>query len=433
MDEFGGRQIPSIERQRGGETSLMGLLRIVYKWRKLVLTLAIALPVLTAVVVLFMPNLYTSKGTVLMEVKETGMATELFGQLSALTGLPSQTPVADIYLAILKSRTVREAVATKLDLAEHYGITATSPEEQMERTLRELGGKTDLDNPDPVTIHIRVTDHEPQVAADVVNAYLDQLIDANQSLALTRARRTRLLVEDALRETTDQLDSLRVEVQNFQTEHGVFSIDEQTTATLELIALLQGELLTLQTKRDALAGFRQESSAELRDLDLQVEAVRSRIGDLVGDMDASTPEGLKAGPSEAEENFVLPLSKIPDLAEQYARLVMNQKVLEAKYNVLATRLEQTKIEESQSLPAFEILDRGVRPFRKSGPNRKLYVLGALLAALLAGVLLAVLLEDISRRLDDPAREELSSMLPAFLRRRIRRDSVPEAGVAERGD
>jgi uncharacterized protein involved in exopolysaccharide biosynthesis len=425
IDRFGSPQ--------GGEVSLMGLLRIVHKWRKLVLTLVIALPVLTAVVVLFMPNVYTARGTILLEVSEVDMANELFGQLSALTGLSSQAPSTDIYLAILKSRTVGEAVAGSLNLSDHYRVTAPSTEQQMEKTLAELRKRSKFNSPEPVTIHVRVTDPSPQMAADVVNAYLDQLAEANQTMALSRARRTRRLVEGALDKTMEQLDSLRTEVRDFQKEHGVFSLDEQTTATLELIALLQGELLTLQTRRDALAGFRQETSAELRNLDLQIDASRSRIRDLVEGFSTSTPEGLRADPSEDQSDFVLPLSRVPDLAEQYAQMVMNQKVLEAKYNVLATRLEQTKIEESQSLPTFEILDRAVRPFRKSGPNRKLYVIGAFLAALLAGILLAALFEDISRRLDDSTREELGSMLPSFLRRRIQREPSPHAEAVEGGD
>jgi uncharacterized protein involved in exopolysaccharide biosynthesis len=92
-------------------------------------------------------------------------------------------------------------------------------------------------------------------------------------------------------------------------------------------------------------------------------------------------------------------------------------VLETKYGVLAGRLEQTKIDESQSLPTFEVLDRAVAPYRKSGPKRTLFVGAAFLGGLLAGVLLAVLLEDVSRRMDDGTRRELLGMLPPALRGR----------------
>lgn len=413
------------------DPSLMSLLRTIYKWRRLIIALAVALPALTAVAVLLMPNLYTATGTILMEAKEALAGSDILGQLTALTGLPSQTPLTDVYLSILESRTVAEAVATSLDLSEHYGIDAQLQGERMEKTLLELRQRTEFHNPDPVTIHIKVTDPDPEVAAATVNAYLDQLAEANQTMALSRARRTRRLVETALNKTMADLDSLMLEVRTFQQTHGVFSLDDQTTATVELIAQLQGELLSAQLERDALAGFRKDRSAEIRSIDLRIEAIQSRIKKLVGNIEPG--EGVVAKSDETGNDFVIPLSRIPDLAEEYARLVMDQKVLESKYSILAARLEQTKIEESQSLPSFEILDRAVRPFRKSGPNRKLYVLGALLAALLIGGLSAVLLEDLSHRLDDRTRSELVSMLPSFLARRFTHEQIPRAKAAEPGD
>jgi uncharacterized protein involved in exopolysaccharide biosynthesis len=98
---------------------------------------------------------------------------------------------------------------------------------------------------------------------------------------------------------------------------------------------------------------------------------------------------------------------------------MNLSVQEAKYNILATQLEQTKIEESQSIPSFEILDWGRRPYKKSGPKRKLYVLAALAAGTLGGILLCVLLDDVTSRVDEPTRRELAALIPGFVKRRFR--------------
>jgi uncharacterized protein involved in exopolysaccharide biosynthesis len=398
------------------EISLMGLLRVVHRWRSVVVPLVAGVTLLTAVIMLLTPNVFTARGTILLEMKESPVPADFLGQLTALTGISSQAPSTETYLAILESRRVGEAVASGLDLPSHYEIDADTPEERMELTLLELDKKVAFDSPDLVTIHVRASDSEPGKATEIVNAYLDQLADANQTMALSRARRTRQLVERELTKTRAQVDSLMNGMRAFQEENGVFSLDEQTTGMVELITVLHKNLLELQTQRDAVAGFRQGNSAQLRDFDLQIQAIRARIKDLVEGLEPSVQGGVaKAGSGD----YLLTLNTVPDLAERYAKMVMDQKVLEAKYHVLATRLEQTKIEESQSLPSFEILDRAVRPFRKSGPNRKLYVLAALLGSLLTGVLLAVLLEDLSRRLDPATRDEIGSMLPPVLRRRSR--------------
>jgi len=296
----------------------------------------------------------------------------------------------------------------------------------MEITLRQLHKRVLFDDPDDVTIHIEATDPDPVMAAAVVNVHLDELERANQTLSLSRARRTRRLVENALNQTQRDLEAARHELGAFQAEFGVFSLDEQTKSTLKLIATLQGQLVEVQTERAALHGFQQRGSAQLRNLDLRIEALQSQIDQLTGRI-ASHPNSEKdlgdgATVAETDGRFFLPLTRVPELTETYSRIVMNVEVLESKYGVLATRLEQTKIEESQSIPSFEILDHARKPFQKSGPNRTMYVLVALAAGVIAGVLLAVFLEDVSKRLDESTQDELVGMLPKPVRRRMTRSS-----------
>jgi uncharacterized protein involved in exopolysaccharide biosynthesis len=409
------------------ETSLMGLLRVIHRWRRVVLGLALGLPVLTAVVVVFMPNRYTAQGTILLEIAEGEPGLEVLGQLSSLAGLaglPTRAPSANAYLAILRSRRVGEAVIDSLKLAEHYKTRADSPDETMEKTLLKLSKRVRIEAPDPATLSVRATDKDPVLAAAIVNAYLQQLTDANQTLSLTRARRTRQMVEEGLRQTEAELEAARQRMTDFQTRYGVFSLDDQTRGTLALIAELQGKLFEAQTERDALGGFYQSGSPKMRMLQNGIDALQSRIQQLVGQLGGDATHGdaavARTPPVGAADNFVLPLGRVPELTGAYARVMMDLKVLETKYGVLAGRLEQTKIDESQSVPTFEILDQAERPFRKSGPHRTLFVGAAFLGGLLAGILLAVLLEDLSRRVDDGTRRELLDMLPPALGSRMAR-------------
>ncbi len=408
----------------------MGLLRILHRWRRMVLALALGLPIVTAIVVAFLPNLYAAEGTILLEMAESQPGLEVLSQITALTGMPSQAPSADAYMAILRSRRVGAAVADSLDLADHFGVRAASPEQRMEKTLLKLKERMHIENPDQATLRLRATDRDPVLAAAMVNGFLDQLIAANQTLALTRARRTRQLVEHGMTETETELEAARGRMAEFQTKYGVFSLDDQTRGTLDLVAELQGKLLEAQTQRDALAGLYQEGSAAMRNLDHLIAALEERIHRIVGELPAppANVAGMPpAAPPAGQDGFMLPLKKVSALGGAYAHLFLDLKVLEAKYNVLATRFEQTKIEESQSVPTFEVLDRAERPFRKSGPNRKLFVGAAFLGGLLAGILLAVLLEDLDRRLDSETRSELLSMLPPSVAARLRAGARPAAG------
>jgi len=405
---------PDATDSKRDDATLMGLIRVLYRWRRMILGLAGTLTVATAVGMFLTPNQFTAKGTILLEVAENGTAGDLLGQLSMFTGGSSQTPAGEIYLAILQSERVGRAIVEQLDLVETFEVEGASPEERMELALAQLRQKVRFINTERVVLRINAKDTDPELAAGLVNAYLDELLAANQGMSLSRSHRTREMVEVALADAEQELEDIRGRLREFQREYGAFSLDDQTRATLALIAQLQAELMTAETEKAALSGFRRNDASGLQNIDLQISALTGQIASLVGDMSG---EGAASNRSpKNSESYLLSLAEIPDLTEAYTRIVMDLEVQQAKYTVLATKLEQTKIEESQSVPSFEILDRAERPFRKSGPNRKIFVLSALFAGLLAGILLAILLDDLSRRVDDTTRTELRAMLPGLLSR-----------------
>ena len=399
--------------------SLRGVARAIRKKRPLFLAFSFGLPVLAAVVMLLTPNKFTAGGNILCEMPQgaamMGLPRELMGQFSSLTGIPTQVSPTDIFLAILQSRRVSTAVATQLKLADYYKIKGKSEEERMERTLFRMSKRVVFDAPDLVTISVAATDRDPKVAASIVNEYLKELEKASQTLAFSRARKTRILVEEALKNTEASLDSTRNRLQDFQERYGVFSIEKQTEGTLKLLTGLQGELLAAQAQRDQLRTFTSEGSAQLKGLNLQIEALRDQITNVVGTLEAG---GARVTvPRSGGGQIVQPLSELPQLASQYARIFIDLQVKEAKYNVLAAQLEQSRIDESQSVPAFEILDWAVPPHRKSGPFRTVFTLSAFVAGTLTGLLLVVVLEDLSRRIDPDTRKEFADLVFGVFRRR----------------
>ena len=400
--------------------TLLSFARMMRRRRRIVFALTFGLPALAAVVLLLTPNRYTATGTVLVETPQGGLGPDLLSRITAVAGLPAQASPIEMYLAILKSERVALSVADSLDLAGHYGIEADQREEREEETLRMMSEWITFDTPDAVSITISATDRSREVSAAIVNAYLGALERASETLALSRARKTRVRVEAALVETVAHLDSTRAEMRRFQERHGVFSIEQQTQGTLELIAALQAELLAAQTERDALGGYVGEGAGRLKALDFKIAALSDRIASLVGKLEGETaatarPRMSGAGPEESG-SFLIPLTDLPRLAGQYAHILINLKVQEAKYSLLATQLEQVRIEESESIPAFEMLDHARVPHRKSGPRRSLFVLAAFLGGMLASILLAVFLDDLDRRVDPETRRELGAILPDAVRR-----------------
>jgi tyrosine-protein kinase Etk/Wzc len=397
--------------------SLRGVTRAIRKRRPLFLGFAIGLPVLAAGVMLLTPNRFTAGGQIVCEMPQGGMAlpTQLLGQFSSITGIPTQGSPVDMFLVILRSRSLSTSVAETLKLPDYYRMKGDSEGMRMEKTLFKLSKRTTFDSPDLISIHVTATDKSPQMAADIVNAYLTELETASQTLAFSRARKTRILVEDALKSTEGALDSTRTRLQEFQQRYGVFSIEKQTEGTLEMLTGLQTRLLSVQSERDQLLQYANENSPRVRGLDSQISALRDQITKLLGSLQAGTSATRINIPPGTQD--VQPLSELPQLSSEYAKIYIDLQVQEAKYNVLAAQLEQSKIDESKSVPAFEILDRAVPPHRKSGPYRTVFTLAAAVAGTLTGLLLVVILEDLSRRIDPGTRDEIKDLLTVPFRRR----------------
>ncbi len=415
----------------GGGSALLDFARVLRRRRSVVFTFTLGLPLVTAIVMLFTPNRYTANGTILVETPHGGLGSDLISQITAVTGITAQVSPTEMYLAILRSERTALTVADSLGLSRHYKVKAKTEEERIEKTLRIMQERIVFDPPDPVSITIEAMDLSPTMAASIVNAYLIALERSSETLALSRARRTRIRVENALNETLAKLDSTRVRLEGFQERYGVFSVEKQTEGMLELIGTLQAQLLEAQTERDALGGFASPQSGRLKGLDYQIEAIEGQIAKLVGRLEGQTASSIRSGAvasrGRSEEPFLIPLTEMPRLAGEYAHILIDLKVQETKYSLLAAQLEQTKIEESQSIPAFESLDRARVPHAKSGPHRVGFVLAALVGGLLAGILCGVFLDDLDRRIDGETRGELAAALPSFLRRAFR--IGPTRGIA----
>lgn len=412
-------------------SSLLDFARVIRRRRAVVFTFAFGMPLIAAIVMLLTPNSYTATGTILVETPQGGLGSDLLSQITAVTGITAQVPATEIYLAILRSERTALTVADSLDLPTHLKVKAKTPEERIEKTLKIMGKRIEFDAPDPVSITIAATDRSRTMAAAIVNTYLKALERSSETLALSRARRTRIRVENALNDTMGKLDSTRVRLEQFQERYGVFSVEKQTEGMLDLVGALQGQLLEAQTERDALRGFASPQAGRLKSLEYQISALEGQIGNLVGRLETEAASSVRtAAPpvrGGAGESFLIPLTEMPRLAGEYAHTLIDLKVQETKYGILAAQLEQTKIEESESIPAFESLDRARVPYGKSGPKRILFVIAALIGGVLAGVLFAVLLDDLDRRVDLDTRRELDAALPSFLRRLIR--ISPDRGTA----
>ena len=182
--------------QADDEISLLDIAIVLAKHKKLIFGLPFLAAVITAGITLLMPNWYTATTKILPPQQSQSSAAAMLGQLGALAGGAGQAlgikNPNDTFVAMLKSRTAADNLIQRFDLKKVYD------EEFMMYARKELASNTNIASGKDGVITIEVDDKDPKRAAEIANAYLDQLRDLTLHLAVGEAGQRRLFFETQL-------------------------------------------------------------------------------------------------------------------------------------------------------------------------------------------------------------------------------------------
>ena len=220
-------------------------------------TIAIAALVGLAVAVevaFLIPAEYTSVASFIPpNATNTSGAGALAGQLSQLSGLGSGSILGgmkspgDLYVGILKSRSIRSDLVKRFDLQRVYHVRreSTAEEKLSAHTKFEVDTKTSI-------VTLSVTDTSPARAHDMANAYLEALRETNGRLALSESSQRRLFFEQISIKEKNDLEDAEVELKKTEEQSGLIAPVGQTTMEIETIAQTRAEISLRQVELSAL-------------------------------------------------------------------------------------------------------------------------------------------------------------------------------------
>lgn len=338
-----------------------------HRWRQVLAVAAIA-AVVTLGVSFLLPKWYRATA-VILPPEESDLLSNMSLAERALTKFPAFgiledyfTP-ADVYKAILASRTVGE------DLLRQYDLPRVYRKKSVEKTLKELKEHTKVKlNPDG-TIAVSVEDRDAHRAAAMANAYLVSLDRYNIEKRNTQAHRTRLFLERRVFETDSTMRIGEARLRNYQEAHRAVVPTSVAGADVSSSANLMARQLALQVRIGMLRSY-------LRDDNEQVIQTRNEL-DQLNDR----------------------IATLPALQTDVARMVRDTKVQEQLYLLLTAELEQARIRETMDTPTVQLLDPAVPPERHSRPRRLTMALAAGLLGFMAAAVWATLREgdEVSAR------------------------------------
>lgn len=365
------------EDRPGAQLDGWAILSALWKGKKFILGVAFVSAIIAIIVSLLLPAWYKGSTRLLLpEGGSGGLTSALLGDVSAVAeSFIGGSGDYKRYLAILSSRSAAEHIVEEYNLEEVYGTSGSST--SMTDAIEILRSKVEFVIDDQFEfLSIEVLDRDPQRAADIANAYAQQLNTINSRLSSQSAAQFTEFVDRRLNEAMHERDSLQTVLQGFRQEHGLLDLPVQ----LEAYYVQLGEL--------------QANAAEAQ---IQYEALRTQFG-------PSNPQviSFKNLVDAANDNFrkarsgaqpLLPVAQdtLPSLLSTYADLELQRIIQDRILEVVAPLAEQAKFEEQKQFSAVQVVDVAIPPDYKALPQKKIIVIVTTLSALLLASLYVLLI------------------------------------------
>lgn len=377
---------PAVEGPR--EVDAIAVLQVLANHKMQVVKVTLAAALLALIVSLLLPKMYTATTTVMPPQQDQSTAVAMLGQLGAIAGLGSadlglKNP-DDLFVAMLQSRTIEDRLIDRFDLRRVYWV------KQYRQARKKLEGRSNIAAGDEGLISVSVTDRDPRRAAELANAYVEELRQLNGALAIGEAGQRRLFYQQQIDSERDALTEAEVALKQMEEKSGLIQPDAQGRAIVEAVADMRAQVAIHEVQLQAMRTYATESNPDVKRAQQELAGLRAQLAKL----ERNTGE-LGNG------NLQVPTRQLPAVELAYLRRLRDMKYHEAVYEFLGKQLEAARIDEAKHAVIVQVVDKAVVPESKSGPQRTLIVLVTTVLAFLLSCVVVLLMQSLRRRQEDP--------------------------------
>lgn len=293
--------------------------------------------------------------TSFLSPQQQGGASAALAQLGALAGLAGagvKTP-ADQFASLLQSNTVGNRIIDRFSLMSVY-----------EAKLREdalkalaLNVRVGIGKKDNL-ISIEVDDHDPQRAADMANAYVDELRKMSNGLALTEAQQRRTFFEQQMKDVHARVEAAQGVLQKTGFNPGALKSDPRSAG--EAYARIKAQIISTEVKLQSSRSLLADSAPEIR----AQQAALARLQNQLASMES---------PSSKDQGD-----------QDYVSAYRDFKYQEALFEIMSRQYELAKLDEAKEGTMIQTVDAAVLPERRSKPRRTLLTIESAFVGALLG-------------------------------------------------
>lgn len=369
-----------IEKKNEMEISFGELLATLARYKSLIGAVTIGAAVVSMVISLFLPPIYKAETKLLLpQQSSASIASQLLNmnQMGGLANLASGSigmkNQNDMYIGILRSRTVFDRVVDRFELMKLYNVSYKEDARRaLANAITATSGKDSL-------IVLAVEDRDPKRAADMANAFVEELINVSRGISLTEAGQRRLFFEDQLKDVRLALAKAEEGIKGFQEKTGALKIDDQAKAVIQGIGTLRAQIAAREVQYRVAQTYATPQNPDLQRIDEELRGLKEELNKLE----------RKGGDGH---DPLMPTGRMPSIGMEYFRKLRDVKYNETLFELLSKQYELAKLDEARGAVVIQVIDKAVRPERRARPKRATIVTITTVAGLFFSILLAFCLD-----------------------------------------
>jgi uncharacterized protein involved in exopolysaccharide biosynthesis len=302
------------------------------------------------------------------------------GFLAQGLGVKSQM---ELYIEMLKSRSVLDRIIDRFDLMKRK--KKKYPEDARKSLLKIVTIEGEKNSG---LVTVKVDDRDPKRAAEMANAFIEELKRIAGGLAITEAAQRRLFFEEQLKDVKASLSKAEEDVRGFQETTGALQVDAQARAVIGGIAMFRAQIAAKEVQLKVLRSYATPQNPDVQKIEEELQALKAEL--------AQQESSGKTG-----HDPMMPTGRIPSVGMEYLRKFREVKYNEILFELLSKQYEIARLEEARDAVVIQVIDPAVPPQKKYKPKRMLITLGAMAAGFLISVFASCIGGFVERSSGDP--------------------------------
>jgi uncharacterized protein involved in exopolysaccharide biosynthesis len=301
-----------------------------------------------------------------------------------------------MYIGELKSRTIADNLIARFDLKSVYHVKS-----QVD-ARKALAQATKIESSKDGGITIQVTDKDRKRAADMANAYVQELQQLINEIASHQASERGKYFENEIRKVQEQLISSEAELKEDQEKTGMLDAASQARSVMTAAVSLKAEIAAKEVEIKGMSSYATPQNQDVKLAKEQLSALQSQLAK------------LKYGSNGGSGDILEPFQKIPQDTLEYLRKSRDVMYYERIHDLLSIQYAAAKADEGRNAVVIQVVDRAEPPERKSKPHRTLIVILVAMLAFSGSIFAVFVIEGLEKLRRDPVRAKELDSIKAML-------------------